>query len=437
MKNIIAIFALLLSVQTFAQEDDNRPEKWGSDSLKCRQNFSLYNESLKQQMYKEAYRHWQTVMSICPANTASLYENGIFLTNFLMENASEERKKSLIDTALWIYETKGKHFDIDNAWKAQYGAFVMSEKKDYNKAYEILKPVVDNWESDISEFFYIYSFSQALMYRFAKAENKEEQDTRRMEGIDYYEVLNERLDQALEDGVNANGISKVREMVDKHFLKYANSCESVIPVIEKKMKNLPEAKAEKIEAIKKNMSILEKIGCEGEDIYGDLLGTLVPLDPSADVAFRAGNFWRKKNQNSKAQDFYKKAVDLCGDCEDINKYKMGVVYTYYAQGAYKTIYSYAKGVGGKYKGEALKYIAMSIAATAQSCGDTYFHRDLNYCLAYDYLEKAEANGEGVSSLKAKYKANFPQMEEAFKLGIEEGSMQPCSCWGESTKFRAR
>ena len=80
---------------------------------------------------------------------------------------------------------------------------------------------------------------------------------------------------------------------------------------------------------------------------------------------------------------------------------------------------------------------MSIAATSQSCGDTYFHRNLNYCLAVDYLEKAQANGESVSSLISKYEANFPTTDEAFELGISEGSTHTSVCWGESTVFRAR
>ena len=221
MKNVIALVTILLSVQAFAQEDDNRPEKWGSDSLKCRQCFSLYNESLKQQMYKEAYKHWHCVMEICPANTESQYDNGIFLTNFMMEKVSEERQQNLIDTTIWIYETKGDHFEVGHEWNAKYGSYVMGEAKDWDKAYEILKPVIDEWTEGITDFVYIYRFSQSLMYRFAKAENKEQQDERRLEGIEYYGVLNARLDQALADGANESGVTKVRDLVDKHFLKFA------------------------------------------------------------------------------------------------------------------------------------------------------------------------------------------------------------------------
>lgn len=436
MKNIIAIVALLISTQTFAQSGESA-DKWGSDSLKCRQDFSIYNENLKQQLYNEAYMYWHKVMANCPANAESLYENGIFLTNYLMDKANDDRKKRLIDTAIWVYKTKEKYFDVDNKWKAKHGTFLMSEKKDYNGTYKVLKPVIDNWNENITEFFYIYAYSQALVYRFAKSKDKEEQDARRLEGINYYETLNKRLDQALANGANENGVAKIREVVDKHFLKFANSCESVLPVLEKKLGELPEDETKKLESVKKYMDILEKIECEGTDLYGQMLAILIELDPSAEAAYRAGNFNRERNKYSEAQKYYKQAVELCGDCEEINKYKMGVVYVYFAKGAYKTIYSYAKGIGGKYRGEALKYVAKSIAQTSQSCGDTYFHRNLNYCLAVDYLDKAAANGASVSSLKAQYKAKFPTTSEAFDLGIEEGSTQPCSCWGESTKFRAR
>lgn len=433
-KNIFCLIALFCGLQLSAQDTTENKDS-GIDSSKCKECFSLYNESLKQKMYKESYKHWHCVMEICPGFKVSLYGNGLYLVRKLSANASEARKKDLMDTAVWVYKTKPKHFETGYEWTAKYGSYVMREIKDYNKAYEILKPVIDEWDENITEFSYIYRFSHSLLYRFAKADDRDVQDSLRLEGIRYYDVLNERLDQALANGVSKSGVKKIRGLVEKHFLKFASSCENLVPVLEEQSKKLPEDKDQKIETIKKYMGIMEKIGCEGEDLYGNLLGKLTEFDPTADVSYRAGKYNREQGKTTVALNYFKQAVELCDGCEDEDKYKFAVLTSHYKSGSYKTTFNYAKGVGGSYKGKAYKYMAMCIAALSESCGETRFMRQMNYCLAYDYLLKAENAGEPVGGLKSNYKSNFPTTKMAFAEGFNEGESFTMSCWGESTKFR--
>ena len=61
LKNSILVLSLFL-VKTFAAQDcveQNKPN-WGTDSLNCRQNVSLYSEFLKQKSWNDASRFFST-----------------------------------------------------------------------------------------------------------------------------------------------------------------------------------------------------------------------------------------------------------------------------------------------------------------------------------------------------------------------------------------
>ncbi|MBL4662065.1 MAG: hypothetical protein JKY22_00490, partial [Flavobacteriaceae bacterium] len=124
-----------------------------------------------------------------------------------------------------------------------------------------------------------------------------------------------------------------------------------------------------------------------------------------------------------------------GDGENKDKYLLNLANIKYKQGSYKSAFSTAKSVGsGEYRGDALVICANSIAATANSCGESTFARKANYWLANDYIKKAiSAGAKGVSS--SSFLKNAPDSNQAFNEGISSGSTVTLSCWGETTTAR--
>lgn len=433
---IVTGIFMLLGWTLSAQEETI---DWGTDSLECRRNISLYNEPLKQGNYTEALKYWRKAMDVCPKYGSSLYINGIFLYNKMYDKTKDEtRQDEIADTIIMLYEKKAEFFGTDNDWQGKYGSAVMDLKKDeYKKAFEILKPVIDEVENQKS-YTVVYRFYLSLYYGFAKAKEKEEQDEFRTYLIDYYSIANERLDAVLKNGGNKKGVDQVRGVVEKYFLKAAKECSDVLPIIKKKTEALPEDKEAKVEEIKGMMDILEKTDCQDSEEYGGLLDMLIELNPSADAAYRAAEYNRKQGNGSKSIEYYNKAIDLEGDGQNADKYKLGLVKGYFDANTYKSVVRAAKSVGGEHRGEALKLAGIAIGSTTTQCGDTYYDRKVNYCLAVDYLNKAAANGaSGTSSYITRYKDNFPTLDEAFKVGTKEGETITLPCWNETTKLRLK
>lgn len=437
MKNrIITGIFVLLGLSAFAQDEE---KDWGTDSLECRRSISLYNEPLKQGNHKEALKYWRKAMEVCPKYGSSLYINGIYLFDKLhKETKDEARQDEIADTIIMLYEKKTEIYGADMDWQGDYGSKVMELKKDeYKKAFKILKPVIDEVK-DQKSYTVIYRFYLSLYYGFAKAKDKEEQDEYRTYLIDYYSIANERLDAVLKNGGNEKGVDQVRGVVEKYFLKAAQECSDVLPIIQKKMEVLPEEKEAKVEEVQGLMDILEKTDCQETEEYGKLLDVLIQLNPSADAAYRAAEYNRKQGNKSKAIDYYKQSIEMEGDGENENKYKLGLVKGYFDAHNYKATVSTARGVGGEFKGEALKYAGIAIGSSTTQCGDTYYQRKVNYCLAVDYLQNAAANGaDGTSSYIARYKDNFPTIDEAFNVGKKDGDTVELPCWSESTKLRLK
>jgi Tfp pilus assembly protein PilF len=432
--NLLLMLFLTVGWTSLAQDNTD----WGSDSLKCRQCISLYNEPLQQGNINEAVIHWRCAMEICPKYGKSLYINGIYLYDKIYsETTVETRKEELADTIIMLYEKATELFETDINWQADYGSNLVKYKsKEYKKAYDVLKPVIDEVTSPDS-YTPVYSFYKTLYNCFRKEKDAEKKKIYRSELIDYYAISMERLEAVLKNGGNAQGVGQVQGYIEKIFVKVAENCEDITPIIDDKITNLPDDKEKQIKEIQKLMSVLEKTECQSTDTYGKLLDRLLEINPSADAAFRAGEYYRSNKNNSKAYENYKKAIELEGDGENADKYKFGLVKAYYDASSYKSVVGAAKAVGGEYKGEALKYAGLAIASLANSCGDTYFERKSNYCLAVEYLEKASAAGaSGTGSYISKYKASFPTKTEAFNAdNKKEGDSIYLPCWGENTNLR--
>ncbi|MDX1349379.1 MAG: hypothetical protein R3279_03990, partial [Putridiphycobacter sp.] len=220
---------------------------------------------------------------------------------------------------------------------------------------------------------------------------------------------------------------------DNYFTQLAKDCEMLTEVLGKKVKTLPKEKEEKLGKVQAFLSILERRGCDDSDLYGQLADTLIAIAPTAEAYFSQGNFFTKKGNASKAQNYYEKAIELEGEeGENIDKYRYYLANSLASARSYRAAFNMAKKVNGEYKGKAMLICASAIGSTANSCGETTFERKANYWLADDYMKKASAAGESYSS---KYANAAPTTEESFAAGKSAGSSISLSCWGESTTVR--
>ncbi|MBI3136115.1 MAG: hypothetical protein HYZ14_15675 [Bacteroidetes bacterium] len=409
----------------------------------CGKYKSLYYQYLKQKMYRDAMNFWMTAAEKCGPEGMDrrFLSNGRAGYLELWKAETDVTKKAgLRDSIYWIYE-KLIVADPDGAadWKGKYATMLMSEDdKRFDKIDSLYKESVHVMK-DKSEPVYIRQYFKHLItnrFNNAPADKKEEV---RLYVIDEYLKLSEycaggaAAKRAAADEEGAKKYDEAQEFLDKYFIQIVNDCAMLTGVVDKKLTALPQDKTAKADKVKSYISLLDKKKCQSTETYGKLMDTLITLDPTAEAYFLTGKYYLENNNESKAVDYFQKAVDLEGTGANKDKYIFSLADAQYKAKRFSAAFRTAKLVEGELKGKAMIICGNAIAASANGCGETTFERKANYWLANDYYRKAAALGEDVST--GKFLDNAPDATECFNEGIANGSSHYCTCWGESTTVR--
>ncbi|MEO9533812.1 MAG: hypothetical protein ABJG68_02360 [Crocinitomicaceae bacterium] len=444
LKNLF--FTLALAIATTFNASAQDASTYNADD--CAKYRSLYYQYLKQGMYKDASIFWARAYGNC-GGTDSLdtkfFNNGRVAYLQRLRKLDKEKDAAEIaainDTVAWIYEEKMK-LEKDPQWELDYAMMLVTSKSEDNAKIDGLFTNIHTLKDKASGAHIRTYFRHLIVNKFnaAPAEQKEEE---RANVIEEYIVLSDYCAEALKaaDAIE-DATKKEREIksytaaqsfLDKYFLKIANDCDALTPVLDKKFESLPSDVEEKKAVLNKFMNLMDKQKCTDSETYEKYVKALVELDPTAAGYYGLGNVLANKGDKKGAVDAFKKAVELEGEGENANAYTLALASSQYSAGQYKAAYSTAKGVSGDLRGKAMVICGNAIAATANGCGDSTFERKANYWLANDYYGKAASLGESVSS--SKFLSNAPNQDDMFQEGVSAGASVSLSCWGESTTAR--
>lgn len=430
MKNLILIVILTITSFGFAQEK----------SEECKKNRSLAPVYAQQKMWRDAANFFLKAYAECGLEGLEKkdWNNAkIIYKNLIKAEKDETIKVGLKDSLIWVFE-KGDTYGADPKWKGDFAVELIKMKSDQTEKIDSLcassvHMLKENCSTSHIKYYYTHLVRK---YNTAQGEEKEKE---RMFAIDEYLILSDYVDKATKkykaDGneKKAGYYIKTQAFLDQYFVKLANDCAILTDVLGKKINSLPSDKVAKIEKVKGYLSILDKRKCTETDLYGQFADTLIVLAPSAEAYYTQGNFFAKKKNNKKAKEYYSKAIELEGDGENKGKYTYALASAQYATGSYKAAFRTAKSVQGESRGKAMIICANAIAKTSNGCGDTSFERKSNYWLANDYIKKAIALGEKVSS--STYLSSAPSDEEVFDAGKSKGQSVSLKCWSESSTIR--
>jgi len=439
---ITLTFALTASISASAQGEASYNDE------DCKKFRSLYYQYLTQKMYKDASIFWAKAWSNC-GGTDSLdgkfFKNGrvAFLQRMkkLDEEADAAEIKNIKDTLAWIYEERMK-IDKDADWELDYAVMLVGDKSDdYAKLDELFKNI--HVLKDKSSGTQIRTYFRHLILNKFNAAQGEAKEAERENVIEEYIVLSDYTKAALK---TANAITDekkkeravksyayTQDFLDKYFLKIANDCAVLTPVLDKKLSNLPEEKEARKAELNKFIGLMERQKCTETETYEKYVRASVELDPSAAGYFGLGNVLAGKKDEKGAVDAFAKAVELEGEGENKDAYTLALAAAQYTANQYSSAFRTAKSVDGELRGKAMVICGNAVAATANSCGSSTFERKANYWLANDYYKKAASLGESVSS--SKFLSSAPNQDDLFNEGISAGASITLSCWGESTTAR--
>jgi tetratricopeptide (TPR) repeat protein len=218
----------------------------------------------------------------------------------------------------------------------------------------------------------------------------------------------------------------------------AADCKILVGIFEPKFKENPNDK----DQLKKILAMLERTGCQDSKLFTDASVQLFKIEPSASSAYYLAKVFVKKQDYEKAAGYYNEAINL----ETDNAKKAGYYYELAAVQSANNQKEMARTNALKAAelrpnwGEPYILIGNLYATSAPSCGANDFEKNAVYWVAVDkYIKAKQVDpdiAEKANEMIKKYSAYFPNKENAFFYGVNDGDTYKVECWiNETTTAR--
>ena len=426
--------------------------KYGTDSVKCITNLSLYIEPYKywkQSKYKsdvinDAIKPWIYVFNNCPRSSQNMLIHGVRIMQYRIKNEKNpELKEKLIDTLLMIFDKRITYFPTYKG-HSQVGK-ILGDKgvelyrqrpTEYKKAYEILKQSIDKQGNKAKGVVYIYYFR--TLTRMVQNDEAEVSQI-----VDAYDQISEYIDANIKKYKAAGNSRKVeiyqniKGSIESMFEPFG-SCDVMVRIYEKKFDESPN----NVELLKKITSVLDKKKCVDSPLYLKAVVNLYKAEPTPESAFLIGKMYLKDEKYDKALEYLKQSTTM----EEVDKVFDN--YLFLAEiYRYKNNYPKAREMALKAtkidntKGTPYSFIGDLYAASAEKCGNNDLTKLVAYWAAVDKYKKAKKVDpemtEAMNKRISAYQKHFPTKEVMFFYNINDGDPYTVGCWiNEKTTARS-
>jgi tetratricopeptide (TPR) repeat protein len=442
MKRFVMIMLAVTGVNAMANAQQIRTyTNSEEDSTACVQNLSLYIEYFKQENYPDALIGWRKAIKICPRSTESLWINGVKIYQELIDKESDDAKKeALIDTLAWVYDQRIEYFGRKDGKEGyilgRKGSDILKYRKDDPKqAYAMLRKSLELQGNDMEAGASIYLYKAAYdMYR-----NKEADKALLFE---LYDVLGSAVEYNIANQTDARmkgAFETAQVNIDKMFSTVAE-CPDLIEIYTPKFQANPSDER----LLRQILKTFDKRDCTSEELYQKAAVALYAIDPSATAAYAIANGDPKKDNYSKALEFYTNAMNQAEDDELKAKAITQAAKTSLILGNYMKAKSLANDLLrlNPNNGEAYIIIGDAYAKGRSECGTNECESRAAYWAAVDKYYQAKSVDPSVAETAQSrintYSAQFPKKEDCFFHGINEGTTYTFNCWiGETTTVRTR
>ena len=410
---------------------------------------SLYNEFYKQDNFESAMPHWRIVYNKYPKSTLNLYHHGTKMYTNLIENASTpEEKSKYIDDLMKLYDKRIRHFGekgfvlgrkaadwlkykLDNDRELDNGDL----KETMKKGYDWLNESVTERGNE-SELPVLVLLMQTTRSLFKLGELPKETVVKN------YDTCNSILNAIRENATDEETIKNVNDVQayieDIFGTSGAADCEALISIFTPQyQENIND-----VDFIKNMLRRLGRATCEESPLFAEATERLYELEPSAEAAFNMARRFLKRDDAERAKNYYQQAMEQETDKELLAKYYYEyALFIYAKENALQEARSYARralDINPDYC-EALMLIGNIYVAASRSYGSDDFEKSTVFWLAVDYYERARSNPDcavDASKEASNYRRYFPNKEEAFFRGLQEGQTYKVGGWiNENTRIR--
>lgn len=441
MKNLIITLILIGIAGTTFKLQGQQPSsgsRWGKgeDSINCLRNFTLYREFVKQQDFKSALPYWKYVFNNCPMGSRNTYIDGVRMyKSFIEKEILDQNKLPYLDTLMQIYDQRIKYFPRDKGDQLiRKGVdliyYAPNNIKYIEIAFKDIKEGINLQKKETSEAGFLALFNAAnTLYKENKLSAADYIKTY-IEIIPYLEPL---IAKSLQE---SNGSEQLLDKIDALFASVGIPCDSIT----KYYKNFYINVQNNQYALKSILSTLKACGCMETDLFYNASKNYYQLDPSPDAAYMIALMAINKKDYNEAIKYLKEAVEkeTNNDKKANYYYNLAVIYFSNLNNKPEARENARKAIALKQNwGDPYILIAKMYADSEKECTEL---RGAVYWAAVDMLIKAKNVDPSVeqdaNKLIEYYSSRYPKKEDAFFLGIYEGSSYTIKCWiNETTRAR--
>ncbi|MFZ6050823.1 tetratricopeptide repeat protein [Halocola ammonii] len=443
-------FMLLFTFVATAQ-DGNKYGETEEQQIECKEALSVYRSFRDQDNLKDAYNGWQKAVNTCPATASErMFSDGAkFIRDILETEISDERKKALQDSLIWVYDQRIEEYGNDPEEPKKgcelraYKAIDMARNipGTDKEAYELLRDAIeclgDDANASVISYYYVNLYN---LYKDAEGEERDKYNQELLtEYIVLQEIANNNMNEAESERAKAAYESAMGNL-DQVFT-IVSDCENMVPVLEKNVA----AEPDNMELKEKVLRLMNQKDCTESDFYLEIAEAVHAENPTAPSAYGVGIGYVKKRELSKGLEYLEQAVELCaGKCVEKKTYLLKAAQVASALKRTSTAKQYANQVleiDAK-SGEAYLVIGDAITGASDRCDDGKLGSRAVYWLAYDYYQRAKSIdpsvAEKANQKMASARSQFPSKQDIFVYSLTEGSSFDVTCpWNETTTIRAR
>jgi hypothetical protein len=430
MKCKFFLFAasLLVAASANAQKGVDNGTQYGSgeDSIRCVMNINLFIPYARSRNYKDAYPFWKQVYEECPASNRGIYQHGVDILNWrIQEEKDEAKKEAIVNELMKLYDDRAKYFGdlkgYGKDWivsrKAQNYNLVKGEKTDH--------AIIYKWTDEIISEFKAKTEPQAIsLYMFASFKLMQgEPEKYREQYIEDFLKCSALLDEAYNAAKAANNdkdaeniLAYKTEIEQKFAGSGAADCETLQSVYASKI----EANKDNIEFLKETMTLLSQKGCRDIEAYLAASEHVYKIEPTAESAMGLGTKAYNEKDFASAEKYYNEAIGMTEDSEMKVILYHALSTISYNQNQFIKAKQYSQKCLAENPNYGLAYI--TIAQSYAQGGKNLFPDDpvLSKCIYYaviDKLEKARQVDSSVSDDASRlirvYREYCPTKEEVF------------------------
>jgi tetratricopeptide (TPR) repeat protein len=456
---------ILIAVLGFSGVTSAQEQKWGEDSVTCRDNLLIFYEGGRSKNFKDPdiYNSWSYVYNNCPGASKNTFIYGVPFVETRIKMVTDQAEKDSLAKML-VYDLYDKRleyfpekFDYVKYRKAldmiQY--FPDSTKAAHNLFIEAL---ADGGPEQDAAFYDGYFKTAVRLFneKFYDVNDVFNSYNIVLEGIEVNNnALNRQLaeyQQKIEDSTLTDKEQKIVDKAIRELERYEkvelnaekilapiSTCEKLAILYNEESFEANKTdpvwlrRASKMLSKEKKTEEGEYEDCTDNPIFFKIAEELYRLEPSANAARALGISLYRESKYTKAIEYFKEAGNLEVDPKKAANDYMRIASSYLKVGSYGSAKSAALKAASLRRGWGEPYvlIAQIYGSVSESCGSNAFEKRAVYWAAIDKLNYAKSIDSDVSSkasrLISSYKQQLPDKTISFQFGHAEGEVYSIGC----------